>query len=347
MPDVIHVPHPQLSQRAPREVPIRSEEFQRLLVQEQPQYVVESFGDSLPGAFETTRPLRLVLNTSPPSHKNGPGATVPKYRSTRRFTPSRHLPGGEWLYAVLSCPRRSQPPAMTRIHDSLADVLEATVDRWFFVRYQERDGGQLRLRFHGRPDQLVTDVLPQLRDTASELHRAGLAGAMTLATYDQEVDRYGGPKLIADAERVFAEDSQAVLGLWKRYGTTAPPWDAATAGVADLVRAFDPALGSAAWIGRVPIAATDLGAHLHTRPAPGETLPAARRFGELLRASPDSGHPTVLARINESLVHMHCNRLFGVDSDSELRVTAALHRVLGDRRAAGDESSGESGMEIH
>ncbi|MFH8386465.1 lantibiotic dehydratase C-terminal domain-containing protein [Kitasatospora sp. NPDC018058] len=38
--------------------------------------------------------------------------------------------------------------------------------------------------------------------------------------------------------------------------------------------------------------------------------------------------PTRLARINESLVHMHCNRLFGVDPEAELRLTRAVHRRL-------------------
>ncbi|MFE5560019.1 thiopeptide-type bacteriocin biosynthesis protein [Streptomyces sp. NPDC056544] len=347
VPDVVHVPHPRPSQRATREVPIRSEEFRRLLVQEQTPYVVESLEDSRPGRFVTTRSLQLLLDAPRSGSENGSGATVTSPRSVKRFTRSRHLPGGEWLYVVLGCPRRSQPSALTHLHDSLVDVLEDAVDRWFFVRYQEKGGGQLRLRFHGRPDRLFTEMLPPLRDTVSELHRAGLVGAMTLETYDQEVDRYGGTTLIADAERVFAEDSQAVLRLWKRYGTAALPWDAATAGTADLVRAFDPSLDSAAWIERVPIAATDEGAALRANPTPGQTLPAAQRFGELLRASKDSGHPAVLARINESLVHMHCNRLFGVDPDSELRVTAALHRVLGDRRAAGDEGYGKQGMEIH
>ncbi|WP_395293801.1 thiopeptide-type bacteriocin biosynthesis protein [Kitasatospora hibisci] len=329
VPDLVRIPDPASGGRRRLEVAVRSDEFRELIASGKHGYVLEPVGDA--GPAEASRSPHVHFPVGAPSTYGEQRHRVlpPIPRPVRRFTPSRHLPGGEWLYAKIPCPQRSQPLVLLRIHDRLATVLTDAVDRWFFVRYLDQGSGQLRLRLHGQPEPLLTQVVPVLRDTVAELHRAGLTGAMSLDTYDQEVDRYGGAALIADAERLFAEDSRSVLDLWCRHGVAGPSLDNAVEGVLDLLHAFDPTLRSASWMGRVSGALTEGGPRLQAdRATEARTRrPAAQRFGRLLR-KPDEFDPTRLARINESLVHMHCNRLFGVDPEAELRLTNAVHRRL-------------------
>jgi thiopeptide-type bacteriocin biosynthesis protein len=236
-----------------------------------------------------------------------------------------HLPGGEWLYAKLYASDAAQ-------RQILADHLDfADVDTWFFVRYEDPEP-HLRLRFHGRPEELNAALLPRLNAWAAELRAAGLTSGLTVDTYRPEIERYGA---MAEAEAVFHADSQLAIGLVRRSV------DVTTAAhsVLDLLLPF----------GR-PEKLLEV---LDTLTGVEERRAVARKDADALAERMDDDEPAFAARreavgaylralgsapiqVGLSLAHMHCNRLFGPDRAKERAVYALLRcglaRNLGRKR---------------
>jgi thiopeptide-type bacteriocin biosynthesis protein len=123
-------------------------------------------------------------------------------------------PGSEWLYAKLYT---GSATADRVLRDAIAPLVEevtgtGAVDRWFFIRYGDPDW-HLRLRFHGEPQRLQAEVLPALQELAADLMEEGRIRRFQLDTYEQEVERYGGPAAMGLAEQLFHADSAAVLEI--------------------------------------------------------------------------------------------------------------------------------------
>ncbi|MEV0150006.1 MULTISPECIES: lantibiotic dehydratase [unclassified Nonomuraea] len=257
-----------------------------------------------------------------------------------------HLPGGSWLSCVL--------PAAPAQHDDLLTALSMwlpqvnhLVDHWFYLRYDDpRHGPHLRVRFHGQPHALSGQVLPALSAWASDMIAQRLLGDLTLASYDPEIERYGGPDAIGLAEAVFAADSQLVLA------TVA----ALLGGQERIVFAAH----TAALIARI-LADTDpqalTGRHLDRagRNRVNALRPAARAAGHdpaghhSTEGLPGGAHrPALIAALNcyrerldperragaaSAVIHMHANRL-GLDPATEplARALAADLIARRDRR---------------
>ncbi|WP_275311686.1 thiopeptide-type bacteriocin biosynthesis protein [Streptomyces yunnanensis] len=202
-----------------------------------------------------------------------------------------------------------------------------------------------------------------MHDTTGRLREGGLLGRVVCDGYDPEWERYGGPEAIAAAERVFHADSVTVLEHLRRgharQEAVEPPLLAA-AGFADLARAFHadgaaaPAPGreeraGADWLLRsVP---RDDGAYRAFRerrrhvlsvvdPYRGDPGPAAGghvlRTAWARRARQVSAYRHLLRELGErswshpdrvlhALLHMHHNRLIGIDAESE-RLARAVAR---------------------
>lgn len=289
----------------------------------------------------------------------------PRPRTSARLRPRPdehrigHLPGGEWLYAKLYCPQGLQDRILAGHLPQLVTTIDDAVDRWFFVRYRDQVGHHLRLRFHGDPAVLGSRTLPALHHWAEGLRRAGLAGALVLDTYDPELERYGGPAAITMAEQVFHADSMAVLtqlaGDAKRRNK--PPELLAAVNFVDIARAFHPWYGAGddwllACIPKVEehhrafrkhrsACLTLIGSGGEPGPAAGLALDddastswqtrsaVVARYGELLGGLDDHdeawGTPSGALG---SLLHLHHNRLLGIDPGSEKRAGAMARGAL-------------------
>ncbi|GHF39601.1 lantibiotic dehydratase [Streptomyces morookaense] len=257
-----------------------------------------------------------------------------------------YLPGGEWLYAKVYVPEALQPRVLAKYLSELADserLAAVGVDSWFFLRYADPDP-HLRLRFQGKPAELWSRLLPELRQWAERLRASGLAGRLVLDTYDPEIERYGGAAAIQHAERVFHADSAAVLEqLAASSGgpDALPPTVLAALGVLDVLTRLgteDEALG---WLRNGPAPARrgdvprDRKKHVADLldtcgrpqlPAALEAVPglaaawshrsaALDALHDALAGTEDHGRSRPTAAL--SLAHMHCNRLLGPARDQE------------------------------
>ncbi|WP_414167746.1 lantibiotic dehydratase [Streptoverticillium reticulum] len=288
----------------------------------------------------------------PVAGRRAPGASAPSAASQHVPAPvperaaGVHVPGGEWLYAKIYVPEALQPRVLSRHLPELTDperLAAVGSDSWFFLRYADPDP-HLRLRFHGKPAELWSLLLPGLREWAERLRGSGLAGRLVLDTYDPEIERYGGAAAIHHAEQVFHTDSAVVLG--QLTATSGEP-DAlpssvlAALGVLAVLTRLGTEDEALTWLrsgsavarrGDVPRDRKTYVADLlddHGRPRPPaalETVPGlaanwSRRSAALdalhdvLAGTEDHGRSRPTAAL--SLAHMHCNRLLGPARDQE------------------------------
>lgn len=124
-----------------------------------------------------------------------------------------HVPGGDWLYLKVyggagELDRLLCGP-IARFVRSEADA--GTFTRWHFIRYADPHP-HLRLRFHGAPAPLA-GLSGRFHGVLAEAVARGAVWRVQIDSYDPEVERYGGERGMALAERLFHEDSNAALGL--------------------------------------------------------------------------------------------------------------------------------------
>ncbi|WP_405056447.1 lantibiotic dehydratase [Kribbella sp. NBC_01505] len=242
----------------------------------------------------------------------------------------RHLPGGEWLYAKVYLMADLQDAFLAGPVSRLVDRMN--VDRWFFLRYADPDA-HLRLRFH-QGDPAI------LHDWARDAADAGLIRTMVLDEYEPETVRYGGPEVLAAAEDLFCADSRAVVDQLQQRarGQLQVPIESLTAlnqldllsGLGDLeqwfVDTYPIDLSNA-----VPVAERTEFLQFHkdfqTLDCWQQRTAAARAYG----AAVEQNRQAVM-----SVLHLHSNRLLGMDRSAENRayglLRVALRRKLDLRR---------------
>ncbi|MER6578262.1 lantibiotic dehydratase [Nonomuraea sp. NPDC001023] len=272
-----------------------------------------------------------------------------------RGRPARHPIGGDWLYAKLYSRAESQEELLRDRLPELLAKLGNQVDRWFFIRYVDPDH-HVRLRLHGDSADLRREVLPVLSDVMESLWNEGQIVDWSIDNYVPETHRYGGPESVTNAERLFCADSDMVvtqlrsrmhdsLGVrpetlvalnnirlltdldleWARWAVTrlAPMLSGARLKpeLRCEVRILDP---RSDW---ARLKMCDPGARLYDSWLGRADV--ARRFAV---ASSTGASPTAVATdlyadtsvIAHSLLHMHANRLIGIDSEAELQSNALL-----------------------
>jgi class I lanthipeptide synthase len=276
-----------------------------------------------------------------------PGVPMPPVRQP----PALHLPGVQWLYAKLYTATGRQRALLAGAMREFVAGLAGEIDEWFAVRYADPEP-HLRLRLHGDPRSLQGTVLPRLSQWAGELIQAGLIRRMDLSGYEPEIERYGGLDLPPLAHRVFHADSALTSALLAGDLDRQPPgpWLVVAVSAVDLVSALLSATprDPHTWLLR-QIRKSE-SRHAHVRPHLPRLLRAtARSDSEVpgflpqlfagrnlakpweararsLRAYGAGLHEACAGRGSEpldraalSLIHMHHNRLIGIDRGARKR----------------------------
>lgn len=137
------------------------------------------------------------------------GRPRPVSEPRRRFPP-----GSEWLYVNLYGPIGSADRVLVDHVGPLVRSLRqaGSIDRWFFIRYAD-PGRHLRVRFHGRPRDLLADALPALHEAMASPLAEGLLYRISIDTYEREIERYGGLEGVELMEQVAEVDSDAAIDI--------------------------------------------------------------------------------------------------------------------------------------
>ncbi|MFY9822629.1 MAG: lantibiotic dehydratase, partial [Thermoanaerobaculia bacterium] len=123
-------------------------------------------------------------------------------------------PGSEWLYLKVYTGTSTADGLLREVVAPVAReaIAQGMADGWFFIRYGDPEW-HLRLRFHGRPEELGGRLLPRLHAELGPRLADGRLWKVQLDTYEREVERYGGPEGMLLAESIFEADSDAVLAI--------------------------------------------------------------------------------------------------------------------------------------
>lgn len=257
-----------------------------------------------------------------------------------------HRPGSDWCYAKWYGPSSTQDEVIAGHLPVLRESLGALVDRWFYVRYTDADGAHLRLRWHVAPDRSPGEPLVVLDEWAGRMASLRLGDRLVLDTYDPEFERYGGVDLAETAELAFEADSEscaAQLAQRRAWSQTFDITVLAAANVADIACRFLGVAEGVAWLADVERTAGqrhDPVARRVIDPAAGwPHLPdllegwtrrgaALAKYADRLRATDVDIH-----RVLRALLHMHHNRLVGIDPGHERRALNLARWAV--RRPAG------------
>nr|WP_223241897.1 lantibiotic dehydratase [Streptomyces sp. CBMA123] len=145
-----------------------------------------------------------------------PAARPPLPRGPYRTEEEQRLrpPGGEWVYAKLYTESDALDGLLTQ---DVAGLTVELAERFgtghpFFLRYAD-PAPHLRLRVHVPDRDRTAAVFARVAEWAHGLMAEGRITDLAFPTYRREVERYGGPYLIDQAEVLFQRDSAAALAL--------------------------------------------------------------------------------------------------------------------------------------
>jgi thiopeptide-type bacteriocin biosynthesis protein len=287
---------------------------------------------------------------------SAPLATSPLLVSTEQRLKGM---GSEWLFMKLYCGRDLQEdliagPLRALAHDALKEGL---ADEWFVMRYADPDP-HLRLRFRGDPPILTGKLVPLLCAWGTWLMTKGPCLKYTFDTYDRELERYGGLEGIELAEALFGGDSRAVaelLALLTPRGTLDLDKKLLAVLTVDelLVSLGVSAAQRLAWYrqrvqerhqtgpiyrqksAQLRALLSHPGPTLEAFPGGGAVLPilGSRRAAlatiatRLAALEAEHALSKPLSSLYGSYVHLHCNRLLGLDHAAEEEVLGLLLRT--------------------
>ncbi|MET7902604.1 lantibiotic dehydratase [Streptomyces sp. NPDC005355] len=204
---------------------------------------------------------------------------------------------------------------------------------WWFVRYRApRDLDHLRLRIRTRSPGQYAACIELVAGWAAGLRREGLSSRLVFDTYTPETGRYGPGAALRSAEAVFTADSAYALAALQSLGTDGVDGRAlAAVGMVDIACGLLGPDEGMQWLANRPAPPARFGRGVSDqaiafvrRPTPqargwGEALAQAwhRRAAALALYRERLAEGMDLDSVLESLLHMHHNRLRGVDREDE------------------------------
>lgn len=290
----------------------------------------------------------------PASHPPHYPIAKPKHAVQRVYTP-----GDTWLFCKLYVPASQQDDYLTGWIDQLVRFIfdKQAAETWFFMRYADPDF-HIRLRFKASSTTMPQSLVAILMSWARNMQAAGLLQRFCIDQYDREIERYGGAEAIVTAEAIFAADSEACLNLihaqQKGQLSDISLLQTAVLTTSLLLSSFGLTdLQQSTW------AKARHGFHARFtqdyRSDRQKIIPLLRQYkaggmidhqigtacktleqrlknlGDHYRELERSGHLALpLGYILESFVHMHTNRLIGMDRVQEQRLLTYLYRALTD-----------------
>ncbi|MBR2894189.1 MAG: lantibiotic dehydratase [Oscillospiraceae bacterium] len=123
------------------------------------------------------------------------------------------LPGQEnWLFFKLYGSSKRRNELISVLGGDLTQLVENKIaSKFFYIRYSDPES-HIRVRVQATSDNLLS-LFQKMTAILERLQENGFISKYTIDTYQREVERYGGCKLIRDAEDYFFHDSQLAMTI--------------------------------------------------------------------------------------------------------------------------------------
>lgn len=155
-------------------------------------------------------PEIVIPFTRDPAYITQKASFAPCAYQPIQFDERWKLPASEWLYFKFYLESEGENQFLLQHLAPVAEYLrqQEKIELWFFVRYKDPQS-HLRFRIKLYSLESLSDVMFLFQDMAKKWMERHLIHHLTLASYEREVERYGGPNLIDTAEALFCADAMA------------------------------------------------------------------------------------------------------------------------------------------
>lgn len=148
-------------------------------------------------------------------HKNIPQETTQKYTNNayqNNSTKQMYSIGDEWLYYKFYCGDKiAEKVLQEAILPAVNDLkTKELIDKWFFIRYIDKDGFHLRFRIKLKDKTLFSKCINSIKYHLAPMEQEGLVWKTQIDQYLRETERYGYES-IEDTETFFHVDSESTL----------------------------------------------------------------------------------------------------------------------------------------
>jgi lantibiotic biosynthesis protein len=265
------------------------------------------------------------------------------------------LPFEDWMYLKLYGINSSAEDLIAfHISEYSRDKLtKGEIEKYFFMRYADPEP-HIRLRFNSTEKKLL-NMYPDIKKWLRSLIEKGLLSHFTIDTYEKEIERYGGTKLINYAETLFCFDSIVVEDILRLKRLKS-------------INFSDEVIGMISIIHYMEQFGLDFESQLHflqqqvNKSDYRDDFKQNRSYymnvcntdnnweglrgtdeGELLLNILNQRNTIIKDYVSEiskgletsselsildSVIHLHCNRLFGIDRDFENKVRTLVSHTL-------------------
>ncbi|WP_434291797.1 lantibiotic dehydratase [Clostridium botulinum] len=267
------------------------------------------------------------------------------------------FPGDEWLFLKLyGNHSREEELIAFEINDICRELMETKcIEQFFFMRYADPDN-HIRLRVKSTTEDLFSKALPKLNKWFKSLKNNGLLSRVGIDTYKREIERYGGMDLIDCVEKVFFYDSIAVSNILYLFRLNRINMDLSEIALCSIISYLEdfniPYLDQVKLLDAV-IKQSENRKEFQKKRTRYMHIANSNNNWENLRSSQDGEQlynilksrteaiqeyaiklnkkndlTNTLENIYLSVIHLHCNRLFGTDRQKEREVLSFVRHTL-------------------
>ena len=120
--------------------------------------------------------------------------------------------GDEWLYYKFYCGERVGEKLLNQAIKPIVDELKAKnlIDKWFFIRYEDKDGYHLRFRIHLISQTKLSECISIIKKQIQPFENNLLIWKTQTDTYLRELQRYGFES-IDSTEELYYNDSECTV----------------------------------------------------------------------------------------------------------------------------------------
>ncbi|MFS0882373.1 lantibiotic dehydratase [Metabacillus niabensis] len=266
-------------------------------------------------------------------------------------------PFEKWIFLKIYCSDNRQDELLGQfLHEFIEE--NKWYENFFFMRFKDPDF-HIRIRFKADSEILIKKGIPSIMNWTKRLRDIGIINRVCFDTYDPELERYGGPSVIGKAEEVFYYDSLITLMLVRkmRFENFSIPKDILSViniGHYMKLSSFD-STQQLTWLDKRVnykewlkefrkdrnlylnyfkkfIVETDELSNedehylLNLLTLREDSL--TKYFDAIILLEKDNTLYSNTENILDSLIHLHLNRLIGIDRDYETRVLTLFRHTL-------------------